>query len=115
MKRTIVILMASVACLCASQTVSASVSSAENAVVSFRAKKDIRTVVFSTHLHCKNCVKKVQENISYEKGVEDLNVSLENQTITVTYDASKTTVEKLAAAIGKLGYATKVVKPESAK
>lgn len=115
MKRTIITLMAAAVCLCASANVSASESSAEIAAVSFRAKKEIKTVVFSAHLHCKNCVKKVEENIAYEKGVEDLKVSLENQTITVTYDASKTSVEKLAAAIGKLGYPAKVVDPKSEK
>lgn len=63
-----------------------------------------RTVVFSTHLHCKNCANKVVENISYVKGVKDLKVSLEKQEISVTFDPSKTNVETLAAEIRKLGY-----------
>ena len=56
MKRTIITIMAAAVCLCASANVSASDSTAEIAAVSFRAKKDVRTVVFSAHLHCKNCV-----------------------------------------------------------
>lgn len=67
-----------------------------------------RTVVFSTHLHCKNCANKVVENISYVKGVKDLKVSLEKQEISVTFDPSKTNVETLAAEIRKLGYPAQV-------
>ena len=51
-----------------------------------------------------NCVKKVQENIPFEKGVKDLKISLDDKTVWVKYDPGKTTREKLAAAIEKLGY-----------
>ncbi|MCQ2184795.1 MAG: heavy-metal-associated domain-containing protein, partial [Bacteroidales bacterium] len=74
------------------------------AVASAAGKKDVRTVVFGTNLHCEKCTEKVTENISFEKGVVSLEVSLENQTITIGYDAGKTSVEKLAAAVEKLGY-----------
>lgn len=67
-------------------------------------KSQPQTVVFATNLHCKNCVKKVVENISYAKGVKDLKVSLEKQEISVTFDPSKTSVETLASEIKKLGY-----------
>ena len=67
-------------------------------------KSAVQTVTFSTNLRCKNCVKKVNENISFEKGVKDLKVDLAAQTITVTFDPSKTSAEKLAAAITRLGY-----------
>lgn len=69
-----------------------------------RKKGEIKEVTFLVHLHCENCVKKVQENIAFEKGVKDLKVSLENQTVTVKYDAAKTSEETLKAAIVKLGY-----------
>ena len=68
-----------------------------------KGKAAIKEVTFHAHLHCGNCVKKVQENIAFEKGVKDLKVSLENQTIMVKYDASKTSEETLKAAIVKLG------------
>ncbi len=58
-----------------------------------QTKKDIRTVVFATNMRCGNCVKKVKENLSFAKGVKALDVSLEKQQITVTYDAAKTSVE----------------------
>ncbi len=69
-----------------------------------KAKAEIRDVHFHVHLHCANCVKKVQENIAFEKGVKDLKVSLEDQTVDIKYDASKTSEETLKAAIEALGY-----------
>lgn len=88
------------------------VSSAETVAVTTTKtpKGEIRTVVFATRLHCKNCVNKVNENIAFEKGVKDLKVDLEAQTITVKYDSSKTSVEKLAEAINRLGYPATVKK-----
>ena len=67
-------------------------------------KKKTQTVSFKTSIHCKNCVKKVTDNISFEKGVKDLKVSLEDKVVTITYDPSKTDEATLAKAIEKLGY-----------
>ena len=64
----------------------------------------MKEVIFHAHLHCNNCVKKVQENIAFEKGVKDLKVSLEDQTVAIKYDAAKTSEDTLKAAIEKLGY-----------
>ena len=69
-----------------------------------RKKGEVKEVTFLVHLHCENCVKKVQENIAFEKGVKDLKVSLEDQTVAIKYDAAKTSEETLKAAIEKLGY-----------
>ena len=71
---------------------------------SSKKKAEIKEVVFNVGLHCENCVKKVTENISFEKGVKDLKVSLEDQTVTVKFDAAKTSEETLKTAIQKLGY-----------
>ena len=54
------------------------------------------------HLHCASCVKKVEENIAFEKGVKGLKVTLHS--IEIKYDASKTNEATLKAAIEKLGY-----------
>ena len=75
--------------------------------------KEVKEVTFSVHLHCTNCVKKVQENISFEKGVKGLDVCQGHQTVTVKYDPAKTSEETLKAAIEKLGYEVSgVVAPE---
>lgn len=67
-------------------------------------KKAEKTVTFNVGMHCQNCVKKVKENISFEKGVKALDVNLEKKTVTVTYDPAKTDEATLKKAIEKLGY-----------
>ena len=69
-----------------------------------RKKGEVKEVTFLVHLHCENCVKKVQENIAFEKGVKDLKVSLDDQTVALKYDAAKTSEETLKTAIEELGY-----------
>ena len=69
-----------------------------------KKKAETKEVTFNVHLHCANCVKKVQENIAFEKGVKGLEVSLENQTVYIKYDSSKTSESTLRVAIESLGY-----------
>ena len=56
--------------------------------------KDIRTVVFKVaQMKCENCVRKINNNIRFEKGLKDFNTDLKTKTVTITYDADKTNVE----------------------
>lgn len=73
--------------------------------------KDFRTVVFKVEqLHCENCEKKVKDNIKFEKGVKTFSTELKERTVTITYDAEKTNVEKLKAGFKKFKYEAVVVK-----
>ena len=76
---------------------------------SAKPKKELRQVKYQTSIDCKNCVKKVTENISFEKGVEDLKAELSDKTVTITYNPVKTDTIKLADALHKLGYMAKVI------
>lgn len=69
-----------------------------------KAEAKQHTVVFCSDVECKNCEKKVMDNLSFEKGVKDLSVNLEKQTVTVTYDAAKSDTTSLAKALRKLGF-----------
>ena len=60
-----------------------------------KKKAEVKEVTFSVHLHCQNCVNKVQENIAFEKGVKDLKISLGHQTVYIKYDAAKTSEQTL--------------------
>lgn len=66
--------------------------------------KEIKEVVFPVFLDCESCANKIVENISFEKGVKDLDVSVEKQHVAVKYDASKTTEQNLKKALEDLGY-----------
>ncbi len=109
MKRVISTIAIAVA-LFAAMPISENVASASNAVYAVTPKKEVKIVVFKVGLHCQNCVKKVKENISFEKGVKGLEVSLDSKTVTITYDPAKTDVQTLQKAIEKLGYKAEVVK-----
>lgn len=69
---------------------------------------ELRQVVFDSNVHCDNCAKKIVENISFEKGVKDLSVSLAHKTITIIFDDQKITEETLAKKIKELGYTATV-------
>ncbi|MBO4536680.1 MAG: heavy-metal-associated domain-containing protein [Bacteroidales bacterium] len=75
---------------------------------------NLEEVTFVTTIDCKNCVKKVEANLPYEKGIKDLKVNLDDRTVWIKYDPAKTDKEKLAAAIVKLGYEAEELTPEEA-
>jgi len=75
-------------------------------------KNDKETVTFDVSMTCENCQKKIEKNIAFEKGVTDMKVNLEKKTVTLEFKKSQTTVEKLKAAIEKLGYEVKIHKDD---
>ena len=68
--------------------------------------KDIKTVVFKTtpEMHCNNCETKIKNNLRFEKGVKEIVTDLGDKTVTVKYDADKTTVEALIKGFAKIKY-----------
>ena len=72
--------------------------------------KNMRKVTFKVQqMVCENCEKKVQKNISFEKGLKELKTNVKNKTVTIVYDADKTNVEKLKEAFSKFNYEAKVI------
>ena len=76
------------------------------------AKPNKQVVVLSCDLHCQGCCDKIMKNIAFEKGVKDLVCDLPSKTVTVTYDANKTDVEKLLDAFRKIGKPATVREPQ---
>lgn len=76
--------------------------------------KDIKTVIFTTQpqMHCAGCEKKIKGNLRYEKGVKRIDTNVEEQKVTVKYDADKTSVETLQKAFKKFGYEARQVKAD---
>ena len=68
--------------------------------------KNIKTVVLTTNpeMHCTGCEKKIKENIRFEKGVKSIKTNLDDKTITIEYDAEKTTVEDIIKGFEKIKY-----------
>ena len=103
MKKTIILILAALVAFVAPSMVSGYSEVSAHTVKKAKKKSEIKGVTFKVHLHCAGCVKKVQENLAYEKGVKDLHVCMESQVIALKYDASKTNEETLKNAIIKLG------------
>ena len=74
--------------------------------------KDIKTVVLTTNpeMHCTGCEKKIKENIRFEKGIKSIKTNLEDKTVTIEYDAEKTTVEDIIKGFEKIKYEAMEVK-----
>ena len=108
MKKTIIIILSALAVF------SVPASAAESAVSmeqvhkhSKKVKAEIKDVTFNVEIHCENCLKKLQENIAFERGVKDLHICMEDQIVSIKYDSAKTNEETLKKAIEKLGVPVK--------
>ena len=76
--------------------------------------KDIKTVVLNTapEMHCSSCENKIKSNIRFEKGVKDIVTNLADKTVTVTYDADKTDVDKIIEGFKKIDYVATIATPQ---
>ena len=109
MKKTVILILAALVALVAPSMVSMNSEASAQIIKKSKQKSEIKGVTFNVELHCAGCVKKVQENLAFEKGVKDLHVCMESQVIALKYDAAKTNEETLKNAIIKLGVPVKGV------
>ena len=72
--------------------------------------KDFKTLVVTTtpQMHCENCEKRIKNNLRFEKGVKKIETDIPNQTVTITYDAEKTTPEQIIDSFKKFKYTNKL-------
>lgn len=70
-----------------------------------------KEVVFTTEpeIECQNCVKRIKDNLRFEKGVKAINPDLKTKLVTVQYDSEKTDPEKLIKAFAKINYKAMIV------
>ncbi len=55
-------------------------------------------------MHCDHCAHKVMTALTQDKGVNDVDINIERRVATVTYDASKTTPEKIKSQLNGTRY-----------
>lgn len=76
-------------------------------------KSSIETITYRIdEMHCADCEKKIQNCIRFEKGLKDIDTNLKQRTITLTYDAKKTSPEKLEKRLKKSKYTPIELKPD---
>ncbi|MBQ9356249.1 MAG: heavy-metal-associated domain-containing protein [Prevotella sp.] len=68
--------------------------------------KDIRTLLVTTQpqMHCESCENRIKGNLRFERGVKKIETNIPQQCVTITYDAEKTTPEKLIESFTRFGY-----------
>lgn len=75
-------------------------------------KNEVKSVTYEVNMHCQSCKAKIERDIVFEKGVKEVEATLDKKLVTIKYDATKTDPDKIAKAIEKLGYTVKVVEPK---
>ena len=84
-------------------------TSAANAASTGNLKPNEAEVTFSVNIHCNSCKQRLKRNIPFERGVADVNVSLERNTVYIKYNTKRTNVERLKQAIVKLNFTAEVL------
>lgn len=80
---------------------------------SVASAQKLKTVSILTSAQCDMCEKKIEQNISYEKGVKDVDLDVKSKKLTVTFKANKTDINRIRQAVSKLGYDADGVKADS--
>ena len=79
--------------------------------------QNVKEVVFTTEpeIECQSCVKKIKDNLRFEKGVKAINPDLNTKLVTIQYDSEKTNPENLIKAFARIKYKATVVEPKENK
>jgi len=67
-------------------------------------KNETAEIKVKTSAQCNMCKASLEKAMAYEKGIKSSTLEVETATFTIIYKPSKTTPEKIKAAINKAGY-----------
>lgn len=73
----------------------------------FAATADTLIVTTQPQMHCENCEKKIKSNIRFVKGTKKIETSVDDQKVTIVYDARKAKYDDFVEAFKKIGYEIK--------
>lgn len=73
----------------------------------FAATADTLVVTTQPQMHCANCEKKIKSNIRFVKGTKKIETSVDDQKVTIVYDAGKAKYDDFVEAFKKIGYEIK--------
>ncbi len=76
------------------------------------SKETVEFLVTSETL-CDNCVKKINSNIPFEKGVTAFDINREKNSVKITYRKDKTSSEKLKNAFSKMKMEVEEITPQN--
>jgi cation transport ATPase len=67
-------------------------------------QKKEETITIKTSAVCSMCKERIEDGMSFEKGVKEVSLNVKTKMLTITYKTSKTDPEKLKTAVTKIGY-----------
>ncbi len=68
------------------------------------AKEDPKTVKLKTSAVCGMCKRKIEKNLAYETGIQEVNLDVATKVLTVTFDAKKTNLKTIKKIVSDTGY-----------
>lgn len=74
-----------------------------------------KVVTIEAGMTCSGCKKTIETGLAKEVGVKSVKADLKTKTVTVSYDASQTSDEKLVKSIEQMGYSAKISDPNANK
>lgn len=66
--------------------------------------QDVAELKVKTSAVCDMCKETMEKHMAFEKGVKKSNLDVDSKILTITYNPTKTTPEKLRIAVTKSGY-----------
>lgn len=72
--------------------------------ISLFAKEDPTTIKLKTSAVCGMCKRKIEKNLAYETGIQDVNLDVATKILTVKFDPKKTNVKTIKKIVSDTGY-----------
>ena len=63
-----------------------------------------KEVIIQTSAQCEMCKEKLESNLSFEKGIKDVNLDMKTKKILISYNPKKTDLLSLKELISDIGY-----------
>lgn len=86
----------------------------ENAKTEQKSEAKIETVEYKCEgMHCSGCESAITEEVTKLDGIKEIKADAKAKMVTVSFDASKTNIEKISGAINAAGYDTQLSKTDN--
>ena len=70
------------------------------------------TVRIRTSAVCEQCKERIENDLSFEKGIKSSYLDLKTKTVTVIYNSKKTDAQKIREAVTRIGYDADTLKAD---
>ena len=76
------------------------------------AMAQMDTIRIKTSSICEQCKERIENDLSFEKGIKSSNLDLKTKIVTVVYNPKKTDEQRIRVAITKIGYDADTMKAD---